>query len=88
MEHIKNALFLATLAAQSLHGRCAVRLDTSYYLDIRTRTFMIDAEDRISCDIARIFTGFLADTIGDDKFSIKMIEGRIPSLPHFRIDGI
>ncbi|MHB1000790.1 MAG: hypothetical protein ACYC27_16230 [Armatimonadota bacterium] len=87
-EGIENALLLTILAAESLHGRSGLRLDAEFCLDKRARTFIINAENQVGCDIARMFTGFLKRAIGEENFSVRLSEGRIPVLPHYRVDGI
>ncbi|MHB9124601.1 MAG: hypothetical protein ACYC4F_01485 [Armatimonadota bacterium] len=84
---IEDALNHATLAARSLHGHSALLLDASFCLDLGARTFVINAETKAGCDIARMFTGFLTRAIGDDCFSVRLTKGKVPYLPHMGANG-
>jgi hypothetical protein len=66
----EKMLLLAVLAAESLHGRSAVRLEVSFYLDEKERACVVDASSGVGLDFARIFTGFLAEEFGEDAFKV------------------
>lgn len=67
-------LITAVLAAESLHGRCAVRLDAVTRLNAKNRTVTIDAETQVGLDIARMFIGFLSREFGERSFQVNKTE--------------
>jgi hypothetical protein len=71
MTDVKESLLLATMAAESLHGRSRVHLDASFNLDEAGRTCVIDAGTEVGQDIARIFTGYLTREFGEDAFQVE-----------------
>lgn len=79
MNDVEDSLMLAALAAESLHGRSAMKLDAAFCLNTKTRTCIIDAETQMGCDIARMFTGFITKGFGEQSFSVEQTEDRIRS---------
>ncbi|MGD0274602.1 MAG: hypothetical protein ABSB79_00875 [Syntrophales bacterium] len=79
-EEIKGSLLFAVLAAESLHGRSAVQLDASFHLDPEKHFCTVDATTEIGHDIARIFTGFLAQEFGEATFKVtRVTEMHVPA---------
>lgn len=74
---IEESMFLATMAAESLHGRSSLRMDAAFTLDAEKRTAAVDARTDVGRAIARIFTGFLTREFGEDKFKVD----RVTNLP-------
>jgi hypothetical protein len=70
----KEALMLATMAAESLHGRSGVHLDASFHLNEARRTCVVDAGTDVGRDIARIFTGYLTREFGEGAFRVERTE--------------
>ncbi len=70
----REALLLATMAAESLHGRSGVHLDASFHLDEARRTCVVDAGTDVGRDIARIFTGYLSREFGEGAFRVERTE--------------
>ena len=74
---IEDSLMLAALAAESLHGRAAMKIEASFCLNKRHRTCIIDAETPIGGDIARILTAFITKGYGEASFDVERTEERI-----------
>lgn len=70
---LEQSLQRAVVAAESLHGRSEVHLDASFRFDPAARTCVIDATTEIGRDIARIFTGFLAQEFGERAFRVEKV---------------
>lgn len=68
---VQEALLLAVLAAESLHGRSRVHLDASFRLDEANRSCVVDAGTDVGRDIARVFTGFLTREFGERAFRVE-----------------
>ncbi len=71
MDEVKDSLFMAAMAAESLHGRSQVHLDASFCLNEADRTCLIGAGTPVGQDIARIFTGYLEKEFGEQAFQIE-----------------
>jgi hypothetical protein len=80
MQDVEEALLLAVLAAESLHGRSRVRMDASYCVDAEKRACVIDATTPVGRDICRIFTGFAIREFGENAFKVRRVSD-IPSVP-------
>ena len=74
LEEIEEALLLAILATESLHGEAQVRLDAAHYLDPAKHACIIDGSTAVGRDINRLFTGFLAREFGRDAFKVKHVD--------------
>ena len=70
MQQVQEILMLATAAVEGLHGRSRINLDASYRLNEKERICEIEAGNEVGCAIARIFTGLLANGIGEGEFKI------------------
>jgi hypothetical protein len=66
----EKTLMMAVVATEALHGRSAVRLGVSFYLDEKEHAAVVDGSTPVGADLARIFTGFLAEEFGEDAFSV------------------
>lgn len=73
MAQVKEALLLATLAVEGLHGRSRVHLDATFQCDPAARTARVGAGTEVGEAIARIFTALLASTIGEPRFRVERI---------------
>ena len=73
LRDVEASLFLAALAAESLHGRSQVRLDASFILSRKKRSCVVDATTEVGRSITRIFTGFLAREFGEEFFTVKRV---------------
>jgi len=69
-KEFEKSLLLAVLAVESLHGRSAVRLGVSFYLDEKERACVVDGSTGVGLDLARVFAGFLAEEFGEDAFKV------------------
>jgi hypothetical protein len=70
LKKVEESLLLAMVVVESLHGRSAVRLGVSFYLDEKERSCVVDASTEVGLDLARILTGFLAEEFGEDAFKV------------------
>jgi hypothetical protein len=79
IEDVENALIVARVAAEGVHGETAVCLDACYALSEERPLFVVDATDPIGTTIARVFTAVLLRTIGEDAFEVehRMYEDRV-----------
>lgn len=75
MDSVASSIFLATLAAEALHGRAELLLDGAFYLDEKRHRCIVDARSAVGRTIARIFTGFLGHEFDEDLFDIERIPG-------------
>lgn len=73
MSQVEEALLLATMAAEGLHGRARIQLDAAFRCDAKARTALVDASTEVGSAIARIFTALLSTTIGEPAFSVERI---------------
>ncbi|MEN6358247.1 MAG: hypothetical protein ABFD83_14335 [Armatimonadota bacterium] len=67
-------LMTAALAAESLYGRNAVRLDAVARLNSKNRTVIIDAETQVGVDLAKMFMGFMTNEYGEKSFAVTKAE--------------
>ena len=73
LDDVEGSVLLAIFAAEGVHGRASVRLDTSYLLDTKRRVLVVDARTRVGVTVARILTAFLTREFGDDAYSIQRV---------------
>ena len=74
LEEAEKTLLLATLAAEGLHGENRVRMDAAYVVDQTLFTIVVDAATAVGEDIASIFTAFVAEELGQNKFFVRRLE--------------
>ena len=74
-QDVQESLILSVLAAESLYGRSAIRMDAYFHIDEKTQTCVVDASSDVGRHIARIFTGFLINEFGEETFSVHKIGG-------------
>ena len=67
MAGVEDSLYLAVLAAESIHGRTDIRLEASFRL--KGRACSIDDGTPVGRTIARVFTGYLAREFGEGAFA-------------------
>ena len=70
----EESLMLAVLAAESIHGRSALRLAGAFLFDAEKRSCVIDGSTEIGRHIASIFTGFLGKQFGDEAFKVERVK--------------
>ena len=68
MAGVEDSLFLAALAAESIHGRSDIRLDACFQR--KGRVCAIEDDKAVGRTIAQVFTGFLAREFGEDAFTV------------------
>ena len=74
LDEIGEALSLAALAAESLHGRSSLRLGGKFRLDKEQRRCVVNATSQVGRDLAHIFTGFLGYQIGEKDFQVRLVD--------------
>lgn len=77
MQDVEEALLLAVLAVESLHGQSRVRMDASYCVDAEKRATVIDASTPVGHDLCRIFTGFAIREFGESVVKVRRV-GDVP----------
>lgn len=70
LQEVEDALMLAAMAAEGLHGRTRLRLETRFQLQARERFCRIEASTTVGHDLARIFTGLLTQQFGEEGFRV------------------
>lgn len=70
-EDAHSTFMLALVAAESLHGMTAVRMDCRFRCDVRERRYDIYAGSGIGSELARIFAGFVIHSHGPGAVHIR-----------------
>ena len=70
LEMVEEALLLSVVAVESLHGRSALRLSASFYLDKERRACVIERDTVVGQHLARVFTGLLTQELGEEAFRV------------------
>ena len=73
MRDAQDSMVLAVIAAESLHGRSQVRLDTAFQFNEQKRHCDISAGTDVGRQVAQIFTGFLAQEFGEEAFRVERL---------------
>jgi hypothetical protein len=74
-ELIEAAIASAIFNAECAFGKPKVRISASYYVAKDSPQCVIDVSTGVGEHIAQIFTGIMINTLGEDKFQVKRIEG-------------
>lgn len=69
-EEASVTLKMCVLAAKSLHGESQFFLDSPFYIEHSSGTFLIDMESKTGRDLNLLFIGFLKKEFGPNSFSI------------------
>jgi len=79
-ELIAAGIVSAIFNAECFFGKPRVRVSgVSYYLSEDGRHLMIDVSSEVGQHVAQIFTGIMMNTLGEDKFQVKRVEGETVS---------
>jgi hypothetical protein len=70
LKKVEKSLLLAVVVAESLHGRSAMRLETSFQLDKEDRTCVVDGTTDVGRSIACVLTGLLSLEFGEEAFAV------------------
>ena len=70
MAAVENALLMAVIAAEGIHGRSRVNLEANFNTNQAVRTCLVNADNQVGEDIAKVFTEFLNLDIGEDTYRI------------------
>ena len=87
MEEVESSLLLAVLGVESLHGETEVHLSAAHRLDPQRRTCVVDASSEAGRNLNRLFAGFLRREFGRHQFTVRRLEGPVPSATDSSRDG-
>src|SRR4051794_23778386 len=73
LPEVEATLALAILAAEALHGTATMLLDAGHYLDVESRTCVVDATAPVGRDLNCLFTGFLIGEFGEGAFTVERV---------------
>jgi len=82
---IEAAIASAIFNAECFFGKPKVRLSAAYYMAPDKPQCVIDISSEVGEHIAQVFTGMMINTLGEDKFQVKRIEG--PAKPTLTRQG-
>ena len=71
MDQAGELLVMAVLAAESVYGRSALRLDARFVLDEDRRRCVVDTGSPLGRDIALVYIGFLVREYGDEAIGVE-----------------
>lgn len=70
LKKVEESLVLAVVVVESLHGRSAMRLETSFQLDKEDRSCVVDGRTEVGRHIACVLTGLLSVEFGENAFAV------------------
>ncbi|MGD9549284.1 MAG: hypothetical protein AB7V45_17310 [Candidatus Krumholzibacteriia bacterium] len=70
MAKVENALLMAVVAAEGIHGRSRVSLEAEFNTNQAVRTCLVNAGNQVGTDIAKVFTEFLNLEVGEDAYKV------------------
>lgn len=75
-ELIAAGITSAIFNAECFFGKPKVRVSgVSCHLDKDGRQLVIDVSSEVGEHVARVFTGIMINTLGEDKFQVRRVEG-------------
>jgi hypothetical protein len=74
-ELIEAAIASAIFSAECFFGKPRVRLSAGYYMSLDKPECVVDVSTEVGEYIAQVFTGIVLNTLGEDKFQVRRIEG-------------
>ena len=85
-EVIEAGIASAIFNAECFFGKPRVRVSgVSYYLGDSGRHLLIDVSSEVGEHVAQVFTGIMINTLGEDKFQVKRVEGEpVPAIRNRR----
>lgn len=69
---IEDKVDLAIRTAEHAFGETKVRLSVAYL--VKKNKAIIDVSNEIGKYVARVFTGFMTESVGEDKFTVDCIK--------------
>jgi hypothetical protein len=78
MDDVEEALVLALLVVQILHGDARTRLGVGHAFDRKRRVCVIDATTPEGKDLSKLLVGLLIREYGADAFSVRPTRPRGP----------
>lgn len=76
-ELIEAGIVSAIFNAECFFGKPKVRISgVSYHLGDNGRHLLIDVSSEVGEHVAQVFTGIMINTLGEDKFQVRRIEGK------------
>ena len=79
MNKVRDSLFLAALATESVFGRSLFRMEATFRLETHRRTCFIDASTPVGRMLACILNGFLTSQFGERAFHIRRVSATTPA---------
>lgn len=73
-EAVEDTLVVSAIAAESLLGRAAFKLDAMYQFDRESGVCVINASTAAGQHIARVFVGLMAKAFGEGAFTVERDE--------------
>jgi hypothetical protein len=70
MAKVEYALLMAVVAAEGIHGRSRVSLEADFNTNQAVRTCVVNANNQVGVDIAKVFAEFLNLEVGQDAYRI------------------
>ncbi len=75
-EVVEAALHSAAFNAECVYGKPRVRvMGGLYHLSDDGRHFFVDVSTEVGEHVAQVFTGIMMNTLGEEKFEVRRIEG-------------
>lgn len=78
MDDVEQALVLALMVVQILHGDAPARLGVGHAFDRKRRVCVVDATTTEGSDLSKLLVGFLAREFGPDAFAVRPTRPRRP----------
>jgi len=77
LQDAEDTLLLALLAAEGIHGRPRVRMDSAYAVDPAVRTIVVDSSTDVGQDVCGIYTSFLTKEFSGQAFDVSPLDKEI-----------
>ena len=75
-EFIEASIASAIFNAECVFGKARVRVSgVAYYVSEDSPQCVIDVSSEVGEHVAQVFTGIMINTLGEEKFRVKRIEG-------------
>ena len=72
---VEVALASAVFNAECCFGKPRVRLWAGYYMAENSPQCIVDTSTEVGEHIAQVFTGMMIETLGEDGFQVRRVEG-------------
>jgi hypothetical protein len=79
MDDVEQALVLALMVVEVLHGDAKTRLGVGHAFDRKRRLCVVDATTTEGKDLCKLMVGFLTREFGPDAFTVRPTRVRRPA---------